>query len=84
MEFHSRERISIVLFSLLFVLVATYRTLLFYQQFQKHEIVGEQKKIIEDVLIETEPNWNWTLFAKKGFHMNMAQCPSRDQNLALR
>ena len=71
MEHNCRDRISFILFSLVFIISATYRTILFgesfHEPFDKHvrEHIGEFHE--EHNLMKVEANWNWTLFAKKGF-----------------
>ena len=50
-------------------LAGTYRTILFGEQFI--ELFDEQNKDLleEGNLRNPEVNWNWTLFAKKGFQI---------------
>jgi len=67
MEHNCRDRTSVILFSLVFILAATYRTILFGEQFHGDQNIGV---FLEEVdLMKLEANWNWTLFAKKGFQM---------------
>ena len=67
MEHNCRDRTSLILFSLVFILAATYRTILFGVQFHGDKNIGV---FLEEVdLMKLEANWNWTLFAKKGFQM---------------
>lgn len=67
MEVNSREKIRLILLILLFIVAATYRTILFGKVFQ--EKFGKRfEDLNEEINLEkSEANWNWTLFAKKGF-----------------
>ena len=66
MDHNCRDRISLILFPLVFILAATYRTILFDEQFD--ELFDENNGVLGELnLMKIEANWNWTLFAKKGF-----------------
>ena len=69
MEHNCRDRFSLILFPLVFIISATYRTILFGERFHEPfgEHIGEFHE--EHSLMKVEANWNWTLFAKKGFSM---------------
>ena len=69
MDHNCRDRISLILFPLVFISAATYRTILFDEQF--HELFDKNNGVLGGLnLIKIEPNWNWTLFAKKGFPLS--------------
>ena len=65
MDHNCRDRISVILFPLVFILAATYRTILFNEHFD--EFFDENNGELN--LMKIEANWNWTLFAKKGFQL---------------
>ena len=66
MDHNCRDRISVILFPLVFILAATYRTILFNEQFD--ELFDKNNGGLGGLnLMKIEANWNWTLFAKKGF-----------------
>ena len=67
MEIYSRDKISFVFFTLIFLLAAIYRTILFGEQYREHfteHYVEHSNEVNEQIV-----SWNWTLFAKKGFHI---------------
>ena len=80
MEHNCRDRTSLILFSLVFILAATYRTILFGEKFHGDKKIGV---FLEEVdLMKLEANWNWTLFAKKGFqiiHLSFGQSNQRNE-----
>ena len=69
MEQNWRNRLSLILCLFMFFLAGTYRAILFGEQFI--EPFDEQSKGFPEEVnsMNLEVNWNWTLFAKKGFQI---------------
>ena len=69
MEQNCRNGLSLILCLCVFFLAGTYRTILFCEQFI--EPFDEQSKDFPEEVnsMNLEVNWNWTLFAKKGFQI---------------
>ena len=68
MEICSRDKIWFVFFTFMFLLAATHRAILFGEQYREH-FTEHYVEHSNDVNEQIEVSWNWTLFAKKGFHI---------------
>ena len=69
MEQNCRNGLSLILCLFVFFLAGNYRTILFCEQFiEPFDEQSKRSDFPEEVnSMNLEVNWNWTLFAKKGF-----------------
>ena len=65
MEYNCRDRKSLFLCFLVFILAGKYSTILFGEQFI--EPFDEENEGFQVNLMNLEVNWNWTLFPEEGF-----------------